>query len=89
MEFDRLNDLNRIRHLGTGVPWVPSAAIPPEVVNAGIARGRLAQARAVRRAFRELGRASTRLLRRIVPHPPAGAHGPNAIDFDCAHGRPC
>ena len=89
MEFERLNDLDRIRDLGTRVSWVPPARISPDLVEAGIARGRMAQAHAVRGAFRALGRVLARWARRVVPRVPAGAHGPDGIDFDCAHGRPC
>lgn len=104
MEFNRINELRRIRRLGTGAPWTqdPAADLKgpaPETLEAAMARGRHLHAMAIRgafaaawRAFRRvpkkvlgLGRAS----RRLVPALPTGAHGPEAVNFDCAHGRPC
>lgn len=93
MEFATLNETKRIRRLAATTPWVISGAatgsVSPEMVQAGIERGRMARALAFQAAVRGLIRALSRLARRIVPRVPAGALGPEAIDFDCAHGRPC
>ncbi len=89
MEFANLNELDRIRRLGATTPWAASGPVSPELVQAGIARGRLARALAFQAILRGLRRALVRLVRRALPRVPTGAHGPEAIDFDCAHGRPC
>ncbi len=89
MEFNRINDLNRVRALGNLGYWNGNGPIPAEVLRAGIARGRQLRALAMRDALRGLARTASRLGRRLVPRLPAGVHGPDAVDYDCAHGRPC
>lgn len=89
MEFSRLNELNRVRDLGMLAYWNGDGPIPAEVLRTGIARGRHLRALAMRDALRGLARAASRLGRRLVPRLPAGVHGPDAVDYDCAHGRPC
>ena len=89
MEFNRVNDLNRVRDLGSLPYWSGDGPIPVEVLRAAASRGRLLRAQALRRSASGLARAVARLVRRLVPRLPAGAHGPDAVDYDCAHGRPC
>ncbi len=89
MEFDRVNDLNRVRDLGSLAYWSGDGPIPVEVLRVATARGRLLRALALRRGIQGLAQAAARLVRRLVPRLPAGAQGPDAIDYDCAHGRPC
>ena len=89
MEFTRINEREHVRHIGRRAPWTAETGVSPERVRAGVARGRELHAQAVRRAFGAVARGLLRLIRRRLPRVPAGAHGLDAIDFDCAHGRPC
>lgn len=89
MEFNQINDLNRVRGLGELAYWSGDGPIPAEVLRASVSRGRQLRALAMRDALRGLARAASRLGRRLVPRLPAGVHGPDAVDYDCAHGRPC
>ena len=88
MEFNRINELESLRDLERVAPWTAETGLSPEVLEAAMERGRQMRAEAFWDIFGGLARALRRLARR-VPRVPAGAHGPEAIDFDCAHGRPC
>ena len=89
MEFDRINELRRVRDLSGQAPWTAAPQITPELLHAAMERGRELRAQAFHDVFRGLARRLGGLIRRRVPRVPAGAHGLDAIDFDCAHGRPC
>ena len=93
MDFKRIDELERVQDLGRAAPWSVETDLSPEFLEAAMERGRRMRAEAFRDIFgglaRRLARALRRLVRRRVPRVPAGAHGPEAVDFDCAHGRPC
>lgn len=89
MDFNRINELERLRDLGRTAPWGAETELSPEFIEAAMVRGRQMRVEAFWDIFGGLARALKHLIRRRVPRVPAGAHGLDAIDYDCAHGRPC
>jgi hypothetical protein len=93
MEFHRIDQLPRYRDIGIGAPWDAVPSISPAQISAAMLSAHRLRSEAAHRTFSFLGRLLGRLIRtamrRAVPRLPTGAHGPDAIDFKCAHGRAC